>query len=624
MDTGSRVSVTGTVTKVRFRDGEEARFSIRRDGELFAIRAFDPDQIEVCKELRAGDVVTVVGELHSFVFKRCQSHHTWIKALALVPGGEGMLAEEVKGALSLLAAPKDDAMQEIDISRVVADAALAVRGLQEYMETWRRVSAATSIYPYVIHLEEDMAFAVEWLDAFASITGYSTEETHDGWTRAIHPDDVERANRHLQAITSGQPDVDDFRVSTRSGEVRWVRDHAYPVWEDGAVVRVYGVGQDITDLKWLEVQVLELQRMAMVNRLAGGIAHEFNNLLTIILSHAELLLYRLREPDPAVRGDVEEITDATERAAWLTHQLLAFTRRQMVLPELLDLNGVVVNLGEMLQRVIREGVELVIVTGLDAGYVKADQGQVEQMIINFVIHACDRMPEGGRLTLETAGVVLDETQIGEMDLSPGPYVRLVVSDTGPEMDRAELLQLGGDQDDDRSQVGLHVAYRMAGLIDAHVQVSSRPEETTFGIYLPRLSGSEVVETVRQVWDASGQQETVLVVEDEDRVRSLVSHILQINGFIVLEARSGEEALDVCRGHRGPVHVVVSDVMLPGMRGPELVERLTDVYPQLRAVFISGYVDAPHPPPGGASFLRKPFAVGDLVRAVYRAMSDDAS
>jgi two-component system cell cycle sensor histidine kinase/response regulator CckA len=616
----SLVLLSGTVSgDIQIRSGSDARFSLACGGDLLYVRAFEPKQIRVCQALRDRDRVVVVGSLHSFVYKRCRSHHAWVKALAVAPGSGENLVDELPGLFGLWWESESEAT---GIARSITESSLTERLLAEYEERCRHASEVTATYVYTLHARGGAALAIDWLRAcIAPIGGITLDQVEDDWRQVVHPNDVEMVSDHLHVLASGRPHTAEFRVVIGNGETRWLRDDARPVQEEGQLIRIYGVVQDITDRKWLESQVLELHKMATVNRLAGGIAHEFNNLLTIIMSRAELLLYRLHEPDSAVRGDVEEITGATKRAAWLTHQLLAFTRRQMVLPELLDLNGVIANLGEMLRRVIGEGVQLVIVTGLEEGYVKADRGQVEQMLINFAIHACDRMPKGGHLTLETAGVILDEAQSEQIGLLPGPYVRLVVSDTGPEMGRAELARLDGDLDDDRSHVGLPLACRMAGLIGAHVQVSSRPGATTFSVYLPLVSEVGAVVADRQTYVAPSQPETVLVVEDEDRVRSLVCQVLQLNGYQVLQARSGEEALEVFRQHQETVHLVVTDVMLPGMNGLELVDRLMEVRPQIKAIFISGYVDVNvslDDAPPGSQFMRKPFSPGDLIRAAHTA------
>jgi two-component system cell cycle sensor histidine kinase/response regulator CckA len=627
MEDRSLVFLSGTVNgDVRFV-GDEARLSLACKEGLFFVRVFGQDQIRVCQILRDGDKVVVIGGLHSSVFKRCKSHHAWIKALAVVPDDEHLASEPQE----LFRLWLENESEATDVVQAVAQSSLAERLLREYEERSRYASEVTATYTYTIHVKDEASLVVDWLCAFTSpVSGVSPEEIEDDWTRVVHPDDVEKVDEHLQVLTSGQPDVIEFRVVAGYDEARWVRNDARPVQEEGQVVRIYGVAQDVTDRKWLESQVLELQKMAMVNRLVGGITHEFNNLLTLIMSRVELMRYRLgQEYDVLLRDDVEEITQAAEQTAWLTQRLLAFSRRKMILPELLDVNALVADLGEMLGRAVREGIELVVMAGSNVGCVKADQGQIEQIIINLVIHVCDHMSEGGRLTLETTRLLLDEAQARQVDLPPGPYVKLAVSGAGPGMGRAEISQVG----DNRSGVGLPVAYRVVGLIGACIRADSHTgqpvdgqpgEGVTFSVYLPQVSDADIVEAVKQAQAAPPASETVLVVEDEDRVRSLASHILEINGFTVLEGRSGEEALQICEGHPGPIHLVVSDVMLPGMSGPELVEQLMALHPGIKAVFISGYVDAPFVPPKGVPFLRKPFAGGDLVRAVYRAMSDDAS
>lgn len=617
MEDRSLVLLLGAVSgDIQIRSGSDARFSLACGGDLLYVRAFDPKQIRVCQALRDGDRVVVVGSLHSFVHNRCRSHHAWVKALAVAPGSGEHLADELSGLFGLWWESEAEATS---IARSITESSLAERLLAEYEERCRHASEVTATYVYTLHARGGATLAIDWLRACIAPVGGITLDQVEDWRQVVHPDDAGLLDEHLRLLASGQPHTVEFRLVMGGGEPRRLRDDARPVLEAGQVVRIYGVVQDITDRRWLETQVLELQRMAAVNRLAGGIAHEFNNLLTLIMSRVELMRYRLGEDYELLRDDVEEIGQATQQAAWLTRRLLAFSRRKMVLPELLDLKALVADLGQALRRVVGEDIEFVVTVAPDVGCVRADQGQVEQILVNLVIHLCDHLPQGGRLTLETAGVWLDEAQAREAGLAPGSYARVTVGGVGSGLDHAAPPPAGGDH----SGVGLSVARQVAGLMGVHLRTEVRPGDVRFSLYLPQVSDAEVVETVKGQ-AALPPAETILLVEDEDRVRSLAGHILQINGFTVLEARSGEEALELYARHAGPVHVVVADVMLPGMSGPELVERLAAGHPRLKVVFVSGYVDTPFAPPPGAPFLRKPFAVGELVRAVYRALVDDAS
>jgi CheY-like chemotaxis protein len=291
-------------------------------------------------------------------------------------------------------------------------------------------------------------------------------------------------------------------------------------------------------------------------------------------------------------------------------------------PELLDLNALLVSLGEMLRRGVSRDIELIVVPGAVPGTVKADQGQIEQVIMNLAVHACDRMPHGGTLTLETANVALGEAHARPVGMQPGPYVTLTVGDTGAgEAGQAALARLD-DHRDEGPGVGLAAVYRIVEQIGASLQVNRQPGQgTTCSIYLPQAEaavasagqGRMIPPPVRR------ELETILLVEDDDMVRGLARHVLQQNGYLVLEARHGAEALRLCERHPGPVHLVVSDVALPHMGGPELVERLMASRPQMRVIYMSGYTQ-PDLVQGGAQFLRKPFTPGELVRMVHETLA----
>jgi two-component system cell cycle sensor histidine kinase/response regulator CckA len=613
-------TISGDVRMVASDSGEvsEARFSLACEGGLFYVRAFDPGQIYRCQALRNGDQVTVFGGFHSFVYKRCQSHHVWVNARAVMLSNDEAAIDALTVQLPVLKLWREGWPEATAIVQSIAGDSLAQQLLREHEERSAYASQVTATQTYTIYLTGWESLRSSWLRGVITLVGVSPDDVEGDGMRVIHPDDRAKVEKHLRELMSGRPHVTEFRAF-KGEEVRWIRDDGRPAQEGDPVVRVYGVVRDMTDLKWLETQVLELQRMATINRLVGGVAHEFNNLLTLIMSHAELVRYKLGQDSQLLNVDFDEIIRAARRAADLTHRLLAFSRHRMVLPEVLDLDTLVVDLGEMLQRVVREGIELAVATNSEGGYVKADQGQVEQLLMNLAIHVCDHIPEAGRLALETAGVILDEQQARLMGLSPGPYVKLSVGGDGI------AGSIEPPQAADPSGVGLATAYRLAELIGAHIQAVGRADgRVTFNVYLSQVSETEVVEAVRHTRREALAPQTVLVVEDEDRVRRLVSNILQTNGFTVLQASCGEEALDLCRRGQSPIQVAVTDVMLPGMSGPELVERLTEIHPQIGSVFISGYVDVPFAPPDGKPFLRKPFSPADLMRTVYQVTAEQGT
>jgi len=394
--------------------------------------------------------------------------------------------------------------------------------------------------------------------------------------------------------------------------------------EEGLLVT--GIIRDITERKRLEAQFLQSQKMEAVGRLAGGVAHDFNNLLTIITGYSQLLLGQLGANEP-FRAQLEEITKAGDRAASLTRQLLAFSRRQVIAPQLLDLNTVVANTDKMLRRLIGEDIELVRVPGKELRKVRADPGQIEQVIVNLAVNARDAMPQGGRLTLETENVELDEAYAHtHLPVIPAPYVLLAVSDTGIGMDsevQSHCFEpfFTTKEPGKGTGLGLATVYGIVKQSGGYVWVYSEPGRgTTVKIYLPGVETS--AETVERPAESASRlqgSETVLLVEDEEAVRRLARGILETKGYSVLEANGGEEALQLCWEHQGPIHIMLTDVVMPGLSGRELAERLAALRPELKVLYMSGYTDDAVVRHGilaaGTAFLQKPFAPDALARKV---------
>jgi two-component system, cell cycle sensor histidine kinase and response regulator CckA len=396
----------------------------------------------------------------------------------------------------------------------------------------------------------------------------------------------------------------------------------------GQVIGAIGVSRDITARRELEEQLHQAQKMEVVGRLAGGVAHDFNNLLTAILGYAALLLNSM-EPDTPWRHDVSEIKKAGERAALLTRQLMAFSRRQVLHPKALDLNQVVDNLGKMIKRVIGEDIELAIVPGQDLGTVMADPGQIEQVILNLAINARDAMPHGGRLSFRTANVDLDQAYVRSHaeQVQPGPYVLLEAADTGCGMDAATCShifepfyttkELGKG-----TGLGLSTVYGIIRQSGGNIWVSSEPGRgTVFKIYLPRGNAAVTAVTPEEGPGPALQgRETILLVEDENLVRAITQRILGRLGYKVLEARNGAGALEISDEYEGPIHLLLTDLVMPGMNGQELADRLASGRPQLRVLFMSGYAEnslagGPELAKAGRGYLQKPFEAQFLARKV---------
>ncbi len=397
---------------------------------------------------------------------------------------------------------------------------------------------------------------------------------------------------------------------------------------------VIGMGVDISERKRLEQQFFLSQKLEAVGKLAGGVAHDFNNLLTAILGSSELLLAELDLDDPR-RADVEEVARAGQRAASLTRQLLAFGRRQMMQPRILDLNQVVADISNMLQRLIGEDVELVTVLGPELSSVTADPGQIEQVIVNLAVNARDAMPGGGRLVIETANIDLQRGYTWESEVvRAGPYVMITVSDTGQGMDEVTLARVFEPFFTTKGQgkgtgLGLSTAYGIIKQSGGHMFVNSAPSRgSTFKVYLPAVDEpAQPLTSPEDEAPLSRGSETVLLVEDEDAVRRVLRKELERHGYTILEAAGGEEALRIASSEAETIQLLVTDVVMPQMSGPGLASRLAETHSELKVLYVSGYADDDIVQQGtvqpGTPILQKPFAAGVLAEKV-RELLDGAS
>ena len=384
------------------------------------------------------------------------------------------------------------------------------------------------------------------------------------------------------------------------------------------------------ELSRTQEQLTQARKMEAVGRLAGGIAHDFNNLLTVMIGRSQLLLRRLGAQDP-VRRDIELMEQTADRAADLTRQLLAFSRKQVLQPTVLDLNAVVANMAEMLRRLIGEDIALVTAFDPALGHVKADLGQIEQIVMNLAANARDAMSKGGRLTLETANAELDVAYARHhVDVRPGPHVMLAVSDTGigmtPET-QAQIFEPFFTTKEPGAGTGLGLAtvYGIVKQSGGHIWVYSEPGRgTTFKIYLPRVQEAVDPSAARPGLPESARgYETILLVEDELAVRELARDVLRAHGYTVLEAQHGREALRISERHSGPIHLMLTDVVMPEMRGQELANRLAALRPTMPVVYMSGYTDAAVVHHGvldpGTIFLQKPFTPDALARKIRQVL-----
>lgn len=501
---------------------------------------------------------------------------------------------------------------------------------------------------------------VHWSEDLERIHGLAPGEfngTLESFINQIHSDDRDAVQRSIaRTLDEGLEHDIEYRIVWPNDEIHWVEGRGGVIRNRrGNPVQMVGLCMDITarkeseaflqtareelakrfeertaEHKELEEQLLQSQKLEAVGRLAGGLAHDFNNLLTGIIGYSQLSLRRL-EPDDPMRANLDEIRKAGERAASLTRQILAFSRKQVLQPRVLDLNSVIGEIERMLKRMIGEDIELRTAPQTDLGNVKADPGQMEQVIMNLVVNARDAMPSGGKITIETRNVYLDETYAKEhFAVTPGYYVMLALSDTGIGMEeeiRQHIFEpffttkeLGKG-----TGLGLSTVYGIIKQSGGSIWVYSEPGKgTTFKIYLPRVEES-AEEYKRPVpsGDLSKGSETILLVEDDELVRKLARDVLETSGYRVLEAANGEAALAICEQNEDVIHLLLSDVVMPKLSGRDVANRLQSLHPEMRIVYMSGYANNAIVHHGvldeGTWFIQKPFSPHELAQKVREVL-----
>jgi PAS domain S-box-containing protein len=443
---------------------------------------------------------------------------------------------------------------------------------------------------------------------------------------------METRKAHRQVVKACGPD----------GETdRQIVLYTFPLIDmtTGQATGVVEYARDLSELKQAEEalrhseeQLRQAQKMEAVGRLAGGVAHDFNNMLTAITGYADILTMSLDQGDPR-RFDVEEIKKAADRAGSLTRQLLAFSRKQIFQPRVVNLNDTILNLKKMLRRLINEEVDLVAIPGPDLGWVRVDPGQIEQVIVNLVVNSQDAMPQGGKLTIETANVDLDADYADRhLTVHPGPHVMLAVSDSGVGMNEATKDRVFEPFFTTKEQskgtgLGLSTVYGIVKQSGGDIWVYSEPGQgTTFKIYLPRIDEFEEFIAAHSIAPVVPDQgsETILLAEDEELVRQVARRLLERTGYTVLEAESASAALSISREYQGTIHLLLTDVLMPGMGGRELAECLTPQRPEMHVLFMSGHTENAIVHHGvldpGIAFIQKPFKYEVLVRKVRQVLN----
>jgi two-component system, cell cycle sensor histidine kinase and response regulator CckA len=470
-------------------------------------------------------------------------------------------------------------------------------------------------------------------EAFLRVTGHAREEVINRTSQELNFWEKPEARTELVTTLRTEGSVRNLEITyrTKSGEQRVALDSS-EIIEVGGQKCMISILRDMTEQKSLEKQLRQAQKMEAVGQLTGGIAHDFNNMLGVIIGYSEVVSERLAGNEP-LQKKCEQITKAAQSAASLTRQLLAFSRQQVLEPKFLDLNSIVRNMEKMLRRLIGEDVSFSTGLGPTLGSIKADQGQIEQVIINLVVNARDAMPHGGKVRIETSAVELSgEYSKKHLPQLPGSYVLLTVSDTGVGMDaetQARIFEpfFTTKEVGKGTGLGLSTVYGVVRQFDGHIWVYSEPGQgTTFKIYLPRTSQAPAVtKSNNRLASTIRGTETILLVEDEEALRELTRSLLADQGYNVLEAARPERAVEIAKQYKDTIHLLLTDMVMPGMNGRVLADTLASVRPDMKVVFMSGYTGFNHAALTDAkvTLLSKPFTKDNLLSKLHEVLGFSA-
>ncbi|MBD3241064.1 MAG: PAS domain S-box protein, partial [Chitinivibrionales bacterium] len=616
---GHTVTEKGVVAETPFRETVVAQLRSRRSVRNLEL-TIEPREREQCPVLVSADLVEYQGDVCALAVFVDISENGRIAA---------GLAREYKQAEAELE------QHRFNLSRLVE------KRTAELRRSRRRLAAAIDatgggIYEHAVPLRADTYLSDRW----AEILGYTKTELPPpaefaGWVRErVHPDDVTGYDKAYDDFVEGRTPGyrKEIRIRHKSGEWRYVEDYSYAVSRDvdGVVKRVVGVMLDVTERKRLEEQLLHSQKMEAMGLLAGGIAHDFNNMMQVVTGFSHRTLRQLALDNP-IRENIERIHEAAKSAAGLTHQLLAFSRKQLLKPSVLSINELITRMKRILRRSLGENIALTCELQRDLGRVKADPVQLENIILNMALNARHAMPQGGKLVLRTEDVVFSGDAPFDDAVPPGPYVMTAISDTGCGMDETVMKRIfepffTTQPAGQGSGLGLSMAYGTIRQSGGAIRVYSEPGKgTTFKIYLPRTDEpvSPKRSRIPELVVPNGEQ-TVLVVEDNSLALEFTCQELQDLGYRVLQARSDHEAFGVSRTYQGSIHLLLTDVVLPGQSGWEIAGVLCAERPDMAVLYMSGYdetqiVERNNIQPN-VRLLPKPFSPDELASAVAEALS----
>ncbi len=551
---------------------------------------------------------------------------------------DGLRAMNERGAIAGRRANGEEFPAEASISKFEfgGDKILTVRlrdvterrAIEQHM---RQLAGIVESSPDAIVSEDLEGRIVSWNPGAEKMYGYSRAEAIGKDARMLLPKGAsDEVSENIRRAVEGKNSTSETVRMHKDGKPIEVALSISPVRNrNGEMVGLATIARDITDRKRLEQQLLHSQKMEAVGRLAGGIAHDFNNLLSIIVGYTYLIKSSTK-PEQPIHAAAEQIMSASERAASLTRQLLAFSRKQIIRPEVINLNEVTSGIGKIIPRLVSEEIDVRIVKHEPLPSIQVDPGQIEQVIMNLVVNARDAMPKGGKLTIETGTVAFSESEARHHGIRSGNYVLLAISDTGIGMDentRSRIFEpfFTTKEAGKGTGLGLATVYGIVNQSNGHIWVYSEPDQgTTFKIYFPAIEAAvESAQAVHRPELTVCGTEAVLLVEDEEHLRELLSHVLRDNGYDVRVAANGQEALRLIEEQKTPIDLLISDVVMPGMRGQQLAEHVLRKYPQISIIYMSGYTDNAliHSGslPEDTTFLQKPFTPDAMLQHVREVL-----